>query len=175
MGNSTQGGLEREMGLNGHNVGAGGGQCPTESPLPSARRGRFWWPKGRGGQALVEFALVLPILLLLLLAVTDFGRAFWTLQVITNSSREGARVGVLAGVSSGQVTTTVNNYLQTAGMDQAATVTVTGVDGAVTGDSTTVAVSYPFQSLTGSFIPGWGGRDPLEPDDRDASRVRRHV
>lgn len=52
---------------------------------------------GRGrrerGQSLVETAVVLPILLLLVAAVVDFGRAFDAYIVLTNAAREGARFG----------------------------------------------------------------------------------
>lgn len=44
------------------------------------------------GQALVEFALVAPILALLLLGATDMTRAFYTYIVLSNASREAARV-----------------------------------------------------------------------------------
>ena len=44
------------------------------------------------GQALVEFALVAPILALLLLGATDLTRAFYTYIVLSNASREAARV-----------------------------------------------------------------------------------
>ena len=45
------------------------------------------------GQSLVETAVVFPILLLLLAAVIDFGRAFDVYIVLTNAAREGARFG----------------------------------------------------------------------------------
>jgi len=41
-------------------------------------------------QSLVEFALVLPLLLLLILAAMDIGRMFYTKMVLTNAAREGA-------------------------------------------------------------------------------------
>jgi len=41
-------------------------------------------------QALVEYALVLPLLLLLVLGVMDFGRMFYTKMILTNAAREGA-------------------------------------------------------------------------------------
>ena len=41
-------------------------------------------------QALVEYALILPILLLLILGVMDFGRMFYTKMILTNAAREGA-------------------------------------------------------------------------------------
>jgi len=42
------------------------------------------------GQALVEFALILPLLLILVVGALDFGRLFFTKIVITNAAREGA-------------------------------------------------------------------------------------
>lgn len=53
-------------------------------------------PAARPGQALVEFALVVPILLLLVLGVIDFGRAWHSYQVITDAAREGARLAAIA-------------------------------------------------------------------------------
>ena len=47
------------------------------------------------GQSLVEAAVILPILLLLVAAVVDFGRAFDAYIVLTNAVREGARFGTL--------------------------------------------------------------------------------
>ncbi len=51
--------------------------------------------KDNKGQALVEFALVLPLLLLLLMAVIEFGNIFHSYLLLTTASREGARMGVV--------------------------------------------------------------------------------
>ncbi|MEZ4501442.1 MAG: TadE/TadG family type IV pilus assembly protein [Dehalococcoidia bacterium] len=45
------------------------------------------------GQAIVETALVMPILLLLLFGILDAGRVFYAWIIVTNGAREGARVG----------------------------------------------------------------------------------
>jgi len=60
------------------------------SAIPA--RKRCYRIKGRNlpSQALVEFALVLPLLLLLILGVMDFGRMFYIKMVLTNAAREGA-------------------------------------------------------------------------------------
>jgi len=50
---------------------------------------------GERGQALVEFALILPVLVLILMGVFDFGRAFFAYNAISNGAREGARYGVI--------------------------------------------------------------------------------
>jgi len=46
-----------------------------------------------GGQALVEFAFVLPILLLLMVAIIDFGIIFYSQMAVSNAAWEGARAG----------------------------------------------------------------------------------
>lgn len=50
--------------------------------------------KNNRGAALVEFAIVLPLLLLLLVGMIEFGLLFYNKQVLTNASREGARAGI---------------------------------------------------------------------------------
>jgi Flp pilus assembly protein TadG len=47
------------------------------------------------GQALVEFALVLPILVLLLVGVFDFGRAIFAYNSVSNAARSGARMAIV--------------------------------------------------------------------------------
>jgi hypothetical protein len=47
------------------------------------------------GQALVEFALVIPIFVLLLVGLFDIGRAVWNYNTVANSAREAARVAVV--------------------------------------------------------------------------------
>ncbi len=57
--------------------------------------------KNENGGAAIEFALLLPILLLTLFGIIEFGLLFYNQQVLTNASREGAR----AGISWADVTT----------------------------------------------------------------------
>lgn len=59
------------------------------------RRGR-----GERGQSLVEFALVVPMLLLVLFAIIDFGRLFQGYITLTNATREGARIAAVGGTDS---------------------------------------------------------------------------
>jgi Flp pilus assembly protein TadG len=47
------------------------------------------------GQALVEFALVIPIFLLLMIALFDMGRAVFAYNTLTNAAREGARIAIV--------------------------------------------------------------------------------
>jgi Flp pilus assembly protein TadG len=52
--------------------------------------------KERKGQTLVETAIVLFLLLLILLGITEFARAWYTKNSLKNAARQGARVAVVA-------------------------------------------------------------------------------
>ena len=61
-------------------------------------------PRSRG-QALLEFAFVLPIFLTILMILFDFGRVVYAQYTITQDAREAARIGVVqdeVGLSTGQ-------------------------------------------------------------------------
>ena len=51
--------------------------------------------RGREGQALAEFALILPVLFLLIAGIIEFGRAWNIKQAVTDAAREGARYAVV--------------------------------------------------------------------------------
>ncbi|MEN6391832.1 MAG: TadE family protein [Syntrophomonas sp.] len=56
------------------------------------------------GQSLVEFAMVLPLLLLLLMGIVEFGRIISAYMIINNLAREGARFAAV-GKTDSQITT----------------------------------------------------------------------
>ena len=77
------------------------------------------------GAEIVELALVLPILMLVLGGIVDFGFLFKNYEVVTNAAREGARFAVVPTVTAGEVQTRVNLFLSAGGLVPAnATVTV---------------------------------------------------
>ena len=76
------------------------------------------------GAELVEFAFVLPTLLLLIVGVVDFGLLFQKYEVVTNAAREGARVAILPGYNNADVQARVNQYLTAGGLTGTATVSV---------------------------------------------------
>jgi Flp pilus assembly protein TadG len=59
---------------------------------PSLTRNPFLGRNGRRGIALIEFALILPILIILALATVDFGRLIQARLIISNVSREGGSI-----------------------------------------------------------------------------------
>ena len=112
------------------------------------------------GAALIETAFTLPILLLVCIGILEFGRAYQTWQVITNASREGARVAVLPAYTDPSVDARVRTYLKNGGLSPAIvddtaktkvliTATTIPVDagGAVTAPAARVVVEYPFEFM----------------------------
>ena len=63
------------------------------------------------GAQLVEFALVLPLLLFVLLGICEFGFIFQRYEVLTNAAREGARMAVLPGYTVPDVQARVTAYV----------------------------------------------------------------
>jgi Flp pilus assembly protein TadG len=115
------------------------------------------------GAELVEFALVLPLLLLMLLGIIDFGMLFQRYQVITNAAREGARLAVLPGYSDDDVQTRVQQFLTAGGLEVAqATTTVDPPQQLAVGGQCIVVrpvtVEYQFleDTMVGSLAPLFG-------------------
>lgn len=113
----------------------------------------------RTGAAMLEFALVLPILLALLLGIIEMGRVIMLHQVATNAAREGARRGVIPGATSANVDAAVNDYLDSAGILQTGR-TVTYKNAAGTSSKIesvpsktplTVEISFPYAGNTWGF------------------------
>lgn len=63
------------------------------------------------GQALVEFALVLPVLLVLTLLIIQYGIIFYTSIGVTNLSREGARFAATAPASDDDIEERIENVM----------------------------------------------------------------
>lgn len=103
--------------------------------------------RNQRGTALLETAITLPLVLLVSVAIFEFGRAYQTWQVLTNASREGARVAILADSTDQFVTDTIKQYLADGKLKDAGTATVkierTVPFGAKTASK--ITVSYPFQ------------------------------
>jgi Flp pilus assembly protein TadG len=108
--------------------------------------------KKRRGAAAVEFAVVAPIFLLLVFGMIEYGRMVMVQQVLTNASREGARVAVLDGSSAQQVQDTVNQYLNS-GSIQGAAIAINPPNPATAGfgDPVTVTVDIGFSKV--SWLP----------------------
>jgi Flp pilus assembly protein TadG len=90
------------------------------------------------GAELIEFALIFPLLLLLMLGIVDFGFMFQRYEVLTNATREGARVAVLPGYANADASLRVCTYLASGGVPTTGCGTTNPV---VTVTDTTVAMA----------------------------------
>ncbi|HEX7090455.1 MAG TPA: TadE family protein [Longimicrobiales bacterium] len=109
------------------------------------------------GQALVEFALVLPLLLVLVIAVFEFGRAWSAYQVITDAAREGARNAVVVNpaIDSAYVVQRVRDALARASLDpDNASISISGFNER-TGTPAMVTISYPYRFVLLGPLLGW--------------------
>ena len=118
------------------------------------------WRSARGAE-LIEFAIVTPLLLLLLAGIFDFGMMFRTFEAVTNAAREGARVGVLPGYSPADIEQRVDAYMAVSGLSGDYTVTVDNVaieTGAGTFNATSVGVNYTYEFVVlGGIGAAFGG------------------
>jgi Flp pilus assembly protein TadG len=112
------------------------------------------------GAALVETAFVLPILLLVCVGILEFGRAYQTWQVVTNASREGARVAILPDYNDDSVRARVRTYLKDGGLPPSivddtsktnvlitATTIPVNAAGTTTAPAARIVVEYPFEFM----------------------------
>ncbi|MBV2235282.1 MAG: pilus assembly protein [Sterolibacterium sp.] len=127
------------------------------------------------GAAAVEFALVLPLLLLLLFGIIEFSIALYDKALITNASREAARYGVVAAGESGKkteadikarakkyycgevITFGASNCNPNTG--DGVTVTYQNKDERKAGNWLRVKVEYTYEGLLLGSLLSWAGKD----------------
>ena len=86
------------------------------SPVPASPRApRFGWARNRRAGAVLEGALVLPILCLITFPMIEFAQAFYVKHVMESASRDGARRAILPTATHAAAITTVSNTMGAAG------------------------------------------------------------
>lgn len=129
-------------------------------------RGKHLNLRREWGQALPEFALVIPVLILILMGVFDFGRAFYAYSAISNGAREGARYGVINPTSRDadglppyepdtiEGRAVAQGFALDPNEFDVDVATPTGTD---QGDPLTVTVRFNFRAATPIIDVIWGG------------------
>lgn len=107
---------------------------------------------GERGAAAVEFAIVLPVLLLVLVGMIDWGRYFFLEHVVVNCARESARAGSVAtsDILQARAQAVLDTCLRAGALDPSR-VSTAKVE--ATADSVVVTLGYPAGSLSGLGIP----------------------
>ncbi len=118
---------------------------------PGSHRGRLASDRG---QALLETAITLPLVLFVAVGIFEFGRAYQTAHTLNNAVREGARLAILPNTKPEDVQTRVTNYLRggylsnvdraTVSVNQNATMSI---GAATTAGASVVTVNYPFSFI----------------------------
>ena len=112
----------------------------------------------KNGTAIVEFAIVLPVLLLILMGIIEFSLVLYDKAVLTNASREGARAGIVSQnprVNNSEIRDVVRNYCSTFLITWGAdiledgdiTISPDSRDGLPFGNDLTVTVNYRYDFL----------------------------
>jgi Flp pilus assembly protein TadG len=128
----------------------------------SSKRNQF--VRDTRGQSLVEFALILPMMLVVMFMITEFGRALYMYNVLSSAARAGARMAVVSGSANAVAngTTAVQKLLASANMDTGASINV-AIDSNYNGTGVkvvTATVSRPFTWAFNGPLPVNAGANP---------------
>jgi Flp pilus assembly protein TadG len=124
--------------------------------------------RGNRGQSVIEFAFILPLLLLVVFGITEFSRAWMTVNILTQAAREGARLAVVTGPNEEMVINRVTEVCRAAGVEPEG-ITITPPSPADPERKVTVTVKTEFQVIPGTILGTFNGKIPLS-----ATSVMRH-
>jgi len=127
----------------------------------------FRLKKNEKGQSMVEFALVLPVLLLILIGIIDFGWAFNGKITLTSAAREGARVAaIIKDVDTAK--TAVKNTSKLSGLSVTNDdIKIEYIDGGLDDvDKVKITINVEMEPLVGLFIT-----EPIEMESIAFMRV----
>ena len=137
-------------------------QSLDHSQRPLSRASHRRTARRRAGSTLLEFALVLPVLIALLIGIMEFGWLVYNNMTIANAAREGARLASLGNLTSTvhaqvnsrvsplSVTTTIQHSID-GGQTYVTTSNNASSNNAPFGSMMRVSVRYRFRPLTGFF------------------------
>ena len=100
--------------------------------------------KNEKGQAMVEFALILPVLLLLVMGIAEFGMMFNSYLSVQNATREGARIGIV-GASNEEIEERILNTSPSLKKERITITIDPGNDTRISGETLKVLVEYNYQ------------------------------
>lgn len=112
---------------------------------------------GRRAAAAVEFAVIAPLLFMLVLGMIEFGRMLMVQQILTNGAREGARRATLPGSTEADVSERITSYMSASGVTGHTLTTSPNPADTAAGKGVKVTLSVPYKKV--SWLPlatvGW--------------------
>lgn len=112
-------------------------------------------PGSEEGQSLVELALALPLMLLILLGISDVGRAFYYTTTIANAARAGAAYAAANASTATAASVAAKVCNETGFAPYSATPTCPGLSTSSSfggGQDAVVTVTYDFEFLSGFLV-----------------------
>lgn len=110
------------------------------------------------GAAAVEFALILPLLILLVFGIVQFSLAYNRQQGLHAAAREGARIASLPQTTQSEITTRVTSSLDGVPFSTAPTITITPNVTKPCDQRSGLTVVVSVQGVTQVDIPLWGNQ-----------------
>jgi len=111
------------------------------------------------GNAVIEFALVLPLLLLIVFGITEFGRAIMTTNILNTAAREGARLAAVSAMNDTlSVQGRVSEVLQAAKVDLKSIT----IEYSASNKSVKVTVTSDFEVLSAGVLDPFMGTIELK-------------
>lgn len=103
--------------------------------------------KNQQGQALVEFSIIIPLLLLLLLGIAELSMILNSYLSIENAAREGARIGVI-GSSDNAIKNRIINTTPSLNSNNLNIQITPSEDSRSSGDNLTITITYNYHTIT---------------------------
>jgi Flp pilus assembly protein TadG len=132
----------------------------------------------RSGNALLDMAFVLPILLMLTFGAVEYGYALYIKHSLQSAAREGARAAIVSGATATDVQTAVDSSMQASGFVQAKytrppTIAPAGWATAAAGTTVTVTVRTTWGTAGVSVLPTILGGIPTSKQLQGATTMRK--
>jgi Flp pilus assembly protein TadG len=102
------------------------------------------------GAVAAEFALLLPVLLIILFGIIEFGMIMYGREIVTNAAREGARAGIVQGPpkrTGGEIIAIATNYLTGTGVNPVDVTFTSAGEGLANPNTLTVTATYNYNFL----------------------------
>ena len=135
-------------------------------------------PRFRSGNAVLDMALVMPILIGLSFGAVEYGYALFIKHTLQSAARESARAAVVSGATASDVQTAVDSAMLAAGFAQSKytrppTITPSGWASSAAGTTVTVTVQTTWGTAGVNVLPSYLGGIPTSKVVSGATTMRK--